>query len=346
MKASSTSLLAPRTRPRRVWCICVGMFALAGVMAGCLRNETDSHLYSSYVLPADASVPKLDDDKNAAKKLDANDGVGATIPLRSAFYAGRDVQYWDFGPVAALSVKPMWVFRRKAELDSGAPEEFGHPDLIDSIPGDTAYTPLRQIYVVFVTPSYRGEHITSLRALEDAVELGIVEAPQPAAFFVNCSVVVATVQMQVDGDTAMGPQPAFYRGLQVMQFCPGGLVATVGAFSLNKDDGTFSVGNAFVVRRADEVQPLDEVVQKRDLNGDGDMIDTNVIFDATVNDPTYSSIWHAFDVVVPRSYEFGDAKAEADLFDKSGGTRTAKENVVQYMDTGVLYNRPIKQVAQ
>jgi hypothetical protein len=318
------------------------------LLSGCLDAATDGALYSSYVLPAGTEVPQLDDNDGDAKKLDANDGLGSMIPLRSAFVAGRNVQYWDFGTVAALTVKPMWVFRRRNDVGTGDPKEIGHPDLIDSIPGDTAYTPLRQIYVVFITGLYRDERITSLRALDDAVELGLVEAPQAAMFFENCSVTLGKTQLQTTDDgTTTGPGSAFYRGRVVRQFCPGGLIEKVGAFELNKD-GVFSPGNAYVVRRENETQPVDESLFKSDLNGDGDKVDTNVIFDASVNEDGYTSIWRSIDLVVSRDYTFGTVKAESDLFDvdDSSGTMLGKSVVVQYRDSGVFLNRPIKLVTQ
>jgi hypothetical protein len=325
------------------WMVLITQLTL---LSGCLDAASEGALYSSYVLPAGTEVPQLDDDMGAMKKLDQNDGLGSMIPLRSAFVAGRNVQYWDFGTVAALSVKPMWVFRRRNDVGTGDPKEIGHPDLIDSIPGDTPYTPLRQIFVVFVTDLFRDERITSLRALDDAVELGIVEAPQAADYFVNCVVTLGTVQLQTTDDgTTTGPAAAYYRGRIVRQFCPGGLVAKVGAFALGKD-GSFSPGNAYLLRRENETQPLDETLFKSDLNGDGDKLDTNVIFEASVNEDAYTSIWRSIDVVVPRDYKFGAAKAESDLFDEADGMMMGKSTVVQYRDNGVFLNRPIKQVTQ
>jgi hypothetical protein len=313
---------------------------------GCLEPSPQHGLYSSYVLPADARVPRLEDDPAATKRLDANDGLGMSVTLHSAFVAGSEVQYWDFGQLTSISVKPMYIFRRSADGASDFSRDVGHPDLIDSIPGDTTYTPLRQIFAVYVTDTYKGERMTSLRAIDDAVELGIAASPSPAKFFVNCDVTLSTVQLQAASDgTTMAPGDAYYHGELVKQFCLGGLVSNVGAIAL-KDDGTFTPGRAYILRRENEAQPLDESVLKLDLNDDGDQIDTNVIFDANVLDDTYTSIWRSYDVVVPRDYKFGTAMSEADLFDKSSGQLVAKSTVIEFRDTGVYLNRPIRLVRQ
>jgi hypothetical protein len=304
-------------------------------------EKDDGVLYSSYVLPADAVIPRLEDDMGAAMKLDLNDGFGTTIPLHSAFVAGMDVQYWDFGTVAALAAKPMWIFRRQGD-DSA--QDIGHPNLIDSIPGDTPYTPLRQIYTVYVTATYNGERITTLRALDDAVDQGIVMSPQPRPNFVNCAVAASTTTMEAGGGAdPIKPDATYYRGKIVYQFCPGGFVDGVGAFSLK--DGNVTAGNAYLVRRTNEGQPLDEMLFKQDLNGDGDMVDTNTIFDSNVRDMTYVSVWHSLDVVVPDTYMFGDAKAESDLFTKQSGQLIGKPGkVLSYKDSGVFLDRPILPV--
>jgi hypothetical protein len=320
----------------------VGIVSLCASSA-CLKPEQDNGLlYSSYVLPADAGIPRLEDDMAAGKKLAANSGFsGLTIPLRTGFVAGNEVHYWDLGVAPSLSAKPMWIFRRHGDQSA---DEIGHPNLVDSIPGDTAYTPLRQLYVVFVTAAYNGERITSLRALEDAVELKLVEAPAPQDRFVNCVGVLSTMQLQAGGDMdPLTPDATYYRGETVYQFCIGGFEPGVGAFTLK--DGIVTAGNAYLVRRTNEAQPIDEALFKTDLNGDGDMVDTNTVFDSNVRDMSYVSVWHSLDVVVPADYKFGDAKAESDLFDKVSGQLIGKAaKVLQYKDNGTFLNRPIQPV--
>jgi hypothetical protein len=320
-----------------------GVLSLCALQQACLEpQKDDGMLYSSYVLSAGAKVPRLEDDMGAGKKLDANDGFsGSLIPLRTGYVAGKEAKYWDLGQVAALAAKPMWIFRRQGD---GSSEEIGHPSLIDSIPGDTPYTPLRQLYVVLVTDAYHGQVITSERALEDAIDLKIVEAPVPQDHFVNCVVTLSTMQRQVGPDMTdvVSPEPAYYRGKIVYQFCIGGFENGVGALPLNMD-GTVTAGNAYLVRRVNEGAPLDEATFKADFNADEDMLDSNTVFDSNVRDMKYTSVWKSIDVQVPAEYNFGDAKAESDLFTKMSGQLIGKSGkVVQFKDNLVFLNRPIQ----
>jgi hypothetical protein len=313
---------------------------------GCLEPEAELGIYSSYVMPADYRVPHYEEDQAAAKKLDLNDGLGTSITLRSGYAEGAEVQYWDLGTLTATTLRPMYIFRMANDPNGVMQQDqVIHPDLIDSIPGDTAYSPLRQIYVVFVTDRYRGERITSLRALEDAAELGLVSSPQPHPFFANCAVTLSTVQIQItdDGSSTVGSD-AYYRGHIVKQFCAGGLVADVGAIKLK--DNAFTAGNAYVLRRQSELSPLDESALKQDLNDDGDQIDTNTVFDSEVRaDPgVYTGIWKSYDVSVSRTFQLGDVKAESELFDRKGSALAATAKVLDYKDTGVFLNRPQRLV--
>lgn len=316
-------------------------------LVGCLDPLDDTGApYSSYVLPPDAVVPELEADEAAAKKLALNAGLGSFIPLHTGYFDGAEVKYWDFGELSSTTLHPMYIFRRRG--DDGAvvsPEGVSHPNLIDSIPGDSSYSPLRQIYVVYVNASYRGERITSLRALEDAAELGIVTSPSPSEYFANCLVVPSGVQLQTEDDgQAVDPEIAYYAGHVVKQFCVGDLVWKVGAIMLKND--RFSPGNAYSVRRQSDADVLDEMLLDTDLNEDGDVLDTNTIFSDTVGTMTYSGIWNSYEVVVARDYKLGDAKQESDLFEREDDRLTAKENVIDFSDRGVLLNRPIKWVGE
>jgi len=314
-------------------------------LSGCLEPETQLGIYSSYVMPADYRVPHYEEDQAAAKKLDLNDGLGTSVALRTGYAGGSEVQYWDLGTLTATTLRPMYIFRMANDPSAVAQDREIHPDLIDSIPGDMPYSPLRQIYVVFVTDRYRGERITSVRALEDAAELGLVSSPQPHPFFANCVVTLSTVQFQIadDGSSTVGSD-AYYRGRIVKQFCAGGLVADVGAIKLK--DNAFTPGNAYVLRRQSELSPLDESTLKQDLNDDGDQIDTNTVFDSEVRaDPgVYTGVWKSFDVSVSRTYQLGDAKAESELFERKGSALSATAKVLDYRDTGMFLNRPQRLV--
>lgn len=353
MTSKAYTLLVAAARSLRVP---IGARALALLGAGglvgqsaCLEPQSSTDLYSSYVLPADADVPRLDDDPDAVKKLDANDGFGKTIFVRTGYVEGAEVQYWDFGTLTSATLRPMYVFQRDiADPTSGLSRPSGHPDLIDAIPGDTAYSPLRQLYIVKMKPRYwddaryGGAKITSMRALEDAVELGLVTSPQPTQTFMNCVVTPATVQAE-DGDGGfLTQQDAYYHGMIVKQFCIGDRLTADGVISITESNSSFPAA-AYVLRKENENQPLDEAQRMLDLNMDTDMDDSNVVFNAQESGKTYTGVWHNYDVVVADDYMFGAAKAESDLFDRAGSLLTSKAPVVDFKDTGTFLNRPLRR---
>jgi hypothetical protein len=313
-------------------------------LSACLDPPKTDSLYSSYVLPATAIVPELEADEAAAKKLSLNASLGSFIPLRTGYFNGVEVKYWDFGALPALTLKPMYIFRYHSEGEDGdLIQDETHPNLIDSIPGDMAYTPLRQIFVVdFNTRLYRGERITSIRALEDAVDMGLVSSPKPADFFTNCLVAPSSVQMQVTDDDGqmVGPEITYYRGKIVRQFCVGDLYSKVGAIA--QMDGKFKPGSAYSIHRRSDEDVLDETLLDIDLNDDGDLLDTNTIFNDDVGTKTYSGIWKSIEVEVDRNWKLGGAKQESDLFERDGDILTAKDKVLEFSDRGVFLNRPIR----
>jgi hypothetical protein len=249
------------------------------------------------------------------------------------------VQYWDLGTVAATAVRPMWIFRRHG---ANGPEEVMHPNMIESIPGDTSYTPLRQLYTVYVTSAWDGEKITSLRALEDAIEFGLVETAEAQQSFVDCVVVSRATQLENPINGEAGPLPAYYKGQRVFQFCIYALEDGAGAFGLN--NGMFTPNDAYLLRRENELQPLDEAQVKADLNADGDMSDTNTVFDANIGQAGYNAIWKSYDVLVPRAYEFGSAKSQDDLFEQKPQGLAGKEGRVDsFKDNAVFLNRVIRR---
>lgn len=328
---------------QRLFGLFCGLFGLCG----CLTTPVADELYSSYVLPANAEIPALEADEAAAKKLAANAGLASFIPLRTGYFNGSELQYWDFGELTSISLKPMYIFRYHNESGDGIdlPQDpNGHPNLIDAIPGDTAYTPLRQIYGVELTNNYRGERITSIRALEDAVDMGLARAPVASDYFTNCLVVPSNITMQTTEDgQSIGPENAYYKGKIVKQFCVGDLYSKIGAIMLT--DSKFKPGTAYTIRRRSDAKVLDETLLDSDLNDDGDLLDTNTIFNDTVATKTYSGIWNSFEVEVDRNWKLGDATKESDLFERDGDRLTAKEKVLDFHDRGVFLNRPIRYIA-
>jgi hypothetical protein len=318
--------------------------ALAGLglslVTGCLdRPDTEPIGYSSFVRDADSEVRLLERNADAKMKLDLNDGLTSPVPVHTGFAKGMAVQYWDLGQ-APTSAEPMWIFTsaEDPELELSAAE---HPPLIDSIPGDTAYSPIRMLFAVQVTAKYAGQRIPSLRALEDAIELGLVLPPVPLDTFTNCVVTLADTKFQTgEGQPELAPEPAYYRDREVHHFCvPGSGRDRRASFPLKT--GNLVFGTAYNLRRENQTTVLDETLQKLKLNDDDDQLDSNVVFDVMLGDPGYTSVWKGFEVVVSSGYGFGQIQSFDQLFDKVEGGLDARPQVIEYRDTTLVLNRPL-----
>lgn len=313
-------------------------FALPWLLVGCLGPAAgDTVGYSPYL--HSASIPSVQDDKRLVAQIDQNDGLdGSVIGLRTAFAAGSMVRYWDLGSVSATSFPPIWRFFRHGS--GGAPQDLGHPPLIDSLPGDTGYSAIRAVYDVFVTAAWDGQQITSPQALDDALELGLIKKPVATGAYMNCPVALADLMLDAGDDAPpLTPVPLYYRGKKAT-YLP--LRELAGIPDLMLDKGKIPAPSAYLLRRQNETRVLDEGVWKIDLNGNGAMLDTNTIFEVGTDSAKYTAIWRQINVTVPNDYEFDHAQTEGDLFQRGPtGIAAIGGAVIDYQDPGTLLNRPI-----
>jgi hypothetical protein len=317
---------------------------LVAALCGCLETSgREDAGYSSELLGPDANVASLDSDEAQRARLDMNDMQETTmISLRTGYVAGQEIRYWDFGAVP-MGTKSAFIFRRRGA--DGKPQDFGHPDLIDSVPGDANHTSFRTIYTVYVKAAYAGQQITSPQALEDALELGLLEAPEWKDSYANWPVVLQDARMEVGPDEApVSPHPAYYRGRLAHHFK---LEDARGPGLLTIEKPPIPWPNVYLLRRQNETRTLDEGVWRADLNADGDSVDTNVVFSYGPADMSYTSLWKQVDVVVPPDYAWADSRAESDLFEKQmTGLKALPGAVVEYQDSILYLNRPIQRSAE
>jgi len=184
--------------------------------SACLEPLTDDDPgYSRNVLPRGAAVQSAYSDLQINRKIDLNDGLtGPVVPIKNGFAGGTPVRYWDLGP-AKRSTAPAYDI---AKCENGAPvtdDPWVHPLVMETIPGDTDYSPYRAISYACVTPKYNGEQFTSVEALEDGIELGLIEEPMPADIWVNVPVVGRNVDLSY-GDRNQPPERGFYKGREVL----------------------------------------------------------------------------------------------------------------------------------
>lgn len=90
-----------------------------------------------------------------------------STPGMLGWYEGRDVQFFDFGPVSLVPA-PMWRFARGQDI-SGEPNVLREQNsIVDSIPVDPTYPDLWEIHFVRVDPTYVPNSLKSAAALRSA----------------------------------------------------------------------------------------------------------------------------------------------------------------------------------
>ena len=102
------------------------------------------------------------------------------------------VRFWKFGPSPVQDnfavASSLYILGR---LDGTTFTPLAdHPPLIDTICGDVRYSAIRRVQSVPVSATYKGELITSVEALDEAIERGLVGDPVPDGTWVNVPVVV------------------------------------------------------------------------------------------------------------------------------------------------------------
>lgn len=188
---------------------------LATVLPGCLQaGASDNPTYSHRLRSEDAGIPLPDE--RLEVRLRGADSLGeGTLEAKPAFVSGNPVHYWDLGE-ANPAPQAAWVFRRRN--DDGPPVDFGHPNLVDNVPGDEGYSPLCHVQIVYVTERYQDQRITSYAALEDALELGLIEEPEDSPQIVQWPITRTGGQLLLPDGTALTPHTFYYRDHQVTAF--------------------------------------------------------------------------------------------------------------------------------
>lgn len=200
------------------------VFLAAG--SGCLLEPLvdDGERTSVYILPPGADVPRVDTDEERVHQISVHDGLEdgpledakGVILRKTGWSAGAQVKYWSFGPAPRIGA-PVYV------LVDGNGARIDHPYLFDTMPGDPGYAPLRRIVNVTVTDRYRGERLTTIRALTDAIELALVYEPLNSGTWANLPVVPPGTTLEVGTDVAPArPFEVYAGGFRVDVFAFGG----------------------------------------------------------------------------------------------------------------------------
>ena len=169
------------------------------------------------VLPAGSVVPSIEDNAELLAQLQVYDGLSDNalaqnngVVTRSTGKAGgATVMFWSFGSVTMagnfIVSAPVYILADDDGKGTLTPRT-DHPWILDSIPGDGRYSALRRIIHVPVTPQYAGHVIASVEALAEAIELGLVDEPQPAGTWQNMPMVPPGTKLELGGTAE--PMPA------------------------------------------------------------------------------------------------------------------------------------------
>ncbi|HWM86874.1 MAG TPA: hypothetical protein VNO33_13570 [Kofleriaceae bacterium] len=304
-------------------------------LAACLDPQvSDEPGLPGLILPPGSEVPSAHDDPVIDRQIDQNDGDDDVIARVQGFAAGEGTSYWDFGPAPDFAA-PLFILVR--EGPGGELVPIDHPTIIDAIPGDTGYSPFWAVFALVVTDLYQDELVTSFAAVQEAVQLGLVEPPVLQDQAVNCPVVARGVTLEVGEGEPLAPPSCFYwRGMTVDYY-------DFGPFAL-EPRADVPTRPRYVLRRVGG-EPLSEVLLSLDITGDGDRNDTNDVFPDRAGEPAYSPLCQTVDVAVDAAIDsidtFADEtmsaiRAATDLFDPD-----AVEGIVAgYQVTEDLRNCP------
>ena len=183
----------------------------------------------THLLPAGERVPSAAENPELSNQINLNDGIdskalvasGGIIPAGTGSSAGTVVRYWSFGS-STQAPSPLYKFFVRNEAGELTPID--HPPLVDALPGDAGYSGVHSITKVVITPTYEGQLITSVDALADALDLGIIEEPMPTGTFVASPIVPARTLLDVGGTTPVISETVYGRGYTVGAFEFGGML--------------------------------------------------------------------------------------------------------------------------
>jgi hypothetical protein len=219
------------------------VIAILGVTAaGCrLGPLVDDQPGSSVnVLPSGTMIPSVMTNPDLMNQIALNDSLDTTTLMTnnnvivrgtgmttSAAGDGVAVRFWPFGG-ADRAPTPIYVFGTGDPMGSFKPLD-GHPPLVEVVPGDVDYEPIHTIFNVKVTDKYAGQRITTVGALSDAIDLGLIEAPVSIKVFVNWPIVRPGLRLEVGSTTPVPPTPVpptpvYAHGYVVDSFPLGGML--------------------------------------------------------------------------------------------------------------------------
>jgi len=319
----------------------VKLVALACASLGaCIGPQVPDHQApSGDIVPAGTAIEPIDEEGDDAAAIAAHDNVDGIVPRESAFAAGAPTHVWDFGPAPAFAA-PIYVVMRRAP--DGSFVRVDHPAIVGVIPGDAGYSPYWSVFALITTDAYAGEQITSSTAIEEAVRAGLVETPTAQNVGLHCPIVASGVRLDVGSGAALAPTPSlYYEHHTVTCF-------DFGAMPLVKQV-TVPTSSHYILRRPGE-EPLSEPLRHVDIDGDGDTLDSNDIFERAADDPQRTPLCRRIDVVVVATAtsidtSHDEATAQIEAASQLFAPAPVAGTVVAYQMTDELRDCPAQRTA-
>jgi len=322
---------------------------LSGCSMGPLVQDTPET--SANILPPGTVVPSIAVNSELTTQIQLNQGLSASalaasggVVTRSAGKAGgASIFFWNFGTAPIESgfvvAAPLYELATPNEDGTFTPVP-DVPWLLDSIPGDTRYSPIRRIQYVPVTDMYDGQVIADTDALADAQSLGIVGEPVPSGTWIDLPVVVPGLTLQVSATLPPAPTMQVYaRDYLVDAFRLGG---SLGEQPLSK-------ANTILLGQATSLQTGVATGMPPTLSS---AFDPQPVFQYGIpaaqpaaQAPNWTPIVTEVDVRLATGIAPSAIMADSDLFNRNaGGAITAyrTDNVASYTVTTNVTNRPIQ----
>ncbi len=291
-------------------------------------------------------LPSVYDDPAMAAAIAADDGFDGVATLHNGFVHGAPISYWT---VAAGGERAMPVYRLCRPEGGDDCAALDHPPVIDALPGDADYSPFAQVHWVELPEGWDGR-LASLEAIEaERSRLGL-PAPRPTSELWHCPVASLDAEIEVGPMATVLPETVVYvrdREARCFDFSASRPNRAV------LPDGTMFVRNVYLLTREGDDDPLVEWMRDEDLNGDGDLRDSNNILGVDLEDGDYTPLWRMVLVTVPASVgsidtsmdqTVADYTASTDMFDIAPDyTITPRtDRLVSYEITDQLVNCPLQ----
>lgn len=264
-------------------------------LSGCLEADPDdvvdlSSRFGDPTLPNGDAAPHIESaealaaDPTLAQKLDLFPG---RVHYLRGFAEGRPIRYWNVEGPNADFIAPMY------SIIGPNGQRLGKR-IIDVIPGDTGYTPWWRETLVRTTPAFDAlepaarPRIWSRDAIDAGIELGYLQPAEATTEIYDCQVLKLGTRIQVDDDPSqtVGTDWVWHRNRRVEWACFSGEI------DVPTDRRQMPIFPVHVLQRIDEALPIYELAIGADLDGDGELVNSNNIFGNTVGGPRYSPFWH------------------------------------------------------